>query len=165
MIGLTEIKFQFDQCPIVNCDLSGYKFISKSSFSNSGGAGFLVKNDLQYFIKDDLTDSKGEYEALSIETEGKGKQNIVFGVVYSHPNGSLSTFQDYLNSVLDKTCSHNKKCLIMGDFNLDLLKYETHADTQDLINTLGASFFEPHILQPTRITDHTATLIDNILTL
>ena len=50
----------------------------------------------------------------------------------------------------------------MGDFNLDILKYQTHADTDDFINTLGASFFQPHILQPTCITDHTATLIDNI---
>jgi hypothetical protein len=50
----------------------------------------------------------------------------------------------------------------MGDFNLDLLKYETHNGTDEFINTLGTSFFQPHILQPTRITDHTATLIDNI---
>lgn len=49
-----------------------------------------------------------------------------------------------------------------GDFNLDLLKYETHNGTDEFINTLGTSFFQPHILQPTRITDHTATLIDNI---
>ena len=89
---------------------------------------FFVKNDLQYFIRDDLTDSKNEYEALWIEIEGKGKQNILYGVVYRHPNGSLSMFQDYLNLVLDKIRRQNKQCLIMGDFNLDLIKYETHAD-------------------------------------
>ena len=50
----------------------------------------------------------------------------------------------------------------MGDFNLDLLKYETHTGTDEFINNLGTYFFQPHILQPTRITDHTATLIDNI---
>ena len=32
----------------------------------------------------------------------------------------------------------------------------------DFINTLGTLFFQPYILQPTRITDHYATLIDNI---
>ena len=87
-----------------------------------------MKNDLQYFIRDDLTDSKDEYEALWIEIEGKGQQNILCGVVYRHPNGSLSIFQDYLNLVLDKIRRQNKQCLIMGDFNLDLMKYETHAD-------------------------------------
>ena len=50
----------------------------------------------------------------------------------------------------------------MGDFNINLLNYESHPPTDDFINNLGVFCFQPHILQPTRITDHTATLIDNI---
>lgn len=34
--------------------------------------------------------------------------------------------------------------------------------SDDLINTLASFFYQPHILQPTRITNHTTTLIDNI---
>ena len=55
-----------------------------------------------------------------------------------------------------------KNCAILGDFNIDLLKYDSHQITDDFINTLGTLFFQPYILQPTRITDHSATLIDNI---
>ena len=51
----------------------------------------------------------------------------------------------------------------MGDFNLDLLKPDSHPDTEDFLNTLGSFSFQPHILQPTRITDHLKTLIDNIV--
>ena len=47
-----------------------------------------------------------------------------------------------------------------GEFNIDLLNSCKPSD--DLINTLASFFYQPHILQPTRITDHTATLIDNI---
>ena len=50
----------------------------------------------------------------------------------------------------------------MGDFNINLLNFETHHRTDDCINTLGSDFFLPQILQPTRVTDHLATLIDNI---
>ncbi len=50
----------------------------------------------------------------------------------------------------------------MEDFNVNLLNYESHAPTEQFINNLTAYCFQPHILQPTRITDHTATLIDNI---
>ena len=39
---------------------------------------------------------------------------------------------------------------------------ESHNDTDNFLNTLGSSFFFPQILQPTRITEHSATLIDNI---
>lgn len=50
----------------------------------------------------------------------------------------------------------------MGDFNIDLLKYNSHIGSENFINTLSSFFFQPQILQPTRITDHSSTLIDNI---
>ena len=48
----------------------------------------------------------------------------------------------------------------MGDFNIVLLKYETHEDTNAFLNTLSSSFFSPYVLQPTRLASK--TLIDNI---
>jgi hypothetical protein len=51
---------------------------------------------------------------------------------------------------------------MMGDFNLDLLKFESHQDTDNFLNTLNLFCFQPFILKPTRITDHSSTLIDNI---
>lgn len=66
----------------------------------------------------------------------------------------------YLNSTIHQ---ESKYCVIMGDFNLDLLKFGVHPATDDCLDTLGSYFFQPQILQPTRITDHSATLIDNIL--
>ena len=50
----------------------------------------------------------------------------------------------------------------MGDFNLNLLNVDSHSSTEEFLNTLGTYFYNPHILQPTRITNHSATLIDNI---
>jgi hypothetical protein len=50
----------------------------------------------------------------------------------------------------------------MGDFNIDLLKIESHAISDKFLNVVSSNFFQPRILQPTRITDHSATLIDNI---
>ena len=50
----------------------------------------------------------------------------------------------------------------MGDFNIDLLKFKSHSATDGFLNTLGSNFFQPYIMQPTRITNHSTTLIDNI---
>ena len=55
-----------------------------------------------------------------------------------------------------------KLCALLGDFNVNLLNFETHKPTEEFINTMSTNFFEPHIVKPTRITYHTATLIDNI---
>ena len=50
----------------------------------------------------------------------------------------------------------------MGDFNIDLLKSDTHKPTNDFINMMFASSLIPLINRPTRVTQQTATLIDNI---
>ena len=51
----------------------------------------------------------------------------------------------------------------MGDFNIDLLNYESHHLTEEYINTMNFLSFQPMITKPTtRITDHSATLIDHI---
>ena len=48
----------------------------------------------------------------------------------------------------------------MGDFNIDLLKIESHKDSNDFFNTISSHFFTPFVLQPTRLASK--TLIDNI---
>ena len=50
----------------------------------------------------------------------------------------------------------------MGDFNVDLLRIDSHPGSENFINTLDSFFFQTHILQPTKVTDHSSTLIDNI---
>ena len=49
-----------------------------------------------------------------------------------------------------------------GDFNIDLLKYGTINKYAEFPNTLTSLGFLPHVLQPTRITEHSSTIIDNI---
>ena len=50
----------------------------------------------------------------------------------------------------------------MGDFNIDLLKYNINDNANNFINQMYASSFYPLITKPTRITKTSATLIDNI---
>ena len=50
----------------------------------------------------------------------------------------------------------------MGDFNVDLIKYASETNTGDFYDHLCSHSFRPLILQPTRVTSKTATLIGNI---
>ena len=52
----------------------------------------------------------------------------------------------------------------MGDCHINLLKSESCDHTNHFIEQLFTSSFFPLITKPTRITHHTATLIDNIFT-
>ena len=50
----------------------------------------------------------------------------------------------------------------MGDFNIDLLKHESHDQTNDFLSIMYSHSLLPNINKPTRITRTSATLIDNI---
>ena len=45
----------------------------------------------------------------------------------------------------------------MGDFNLNLLNYESHSYTNDFTNFMVFHYLIQHILQPTRVTDNIFT--------
>ena len=162
LIGVTETKIKEGQLPVANTDLNGYFFISQPTFSNAGGVGFYVSNNLHYTLLPAFTKTTNDFETLWIEIQNVDQQNLVCGIIYRHPNGDPTNFFKYLSETVEKINNSNKLCTIMGDFNLDLLQIQSHAETDDFMNILGSSFFQPQILQPTRITDHSATLIDNI---
>ena len=52
----------------------------------------------------------------------------------------------------------------MGDFNIDLIKYNSHEKTNHLIDNICSRGFVPSITKPTRVTWTSATLIDHIFT-
>ena len=50
----------------------------------------------------------------------------------------------------------------MGDFNINLLNYDSHTDISEFSDQMVLRCFLPYVLHPTRVTDHCATVIDNI---
>ena len=50
----------------------------------------------------------------------------------------------------------------MGDFNIDILKYDSHSESTDFVDLMYTSFLLPYIVAPTRVTPRSSTLIDNI---
>ena len=68
----------------------------------------------------------------------------------------------YLNPSLDKTSKESKSVFLLGDFDVDLLKYDHHAPTNEFLDSLSSYMFLPHIIQRTRVTSNSKTLIDDI---
>ena len=69
---------------------------------------------------------------------------------------------DILAPTLSNLAHENKMISIIGDFNIDLLKYDNNAPSNEFINMMFSFNFQPTILHPTRITDSSSTIIDNI---
>ena len=121
-----------------------------------------IDANLNYTKRDDLSKCTHEYESIWIEiSNGKGK-NTPCSVFYRHPNSGLDKFNQDLYQAIDLITQENKDCIIMGDFNINLLNFDSHHKAEDFIDTLNSNLFCPLINCPTRITYLLATLIDNI---
>ena len=101
-------------------------------------------------------------EALFIEIIRPHEKNLIVGIIYRPPNQNVNDFVTRMNEILGKISRDNKICYIMGDFNLNLLKNQNHNATGEFLDGLYSHLFFPLITLPSRITSHTATLIDNI---
>ena len=53
---------------------------------------------------------------------------------------------------------------MLGDFNIDLLKDETHRPKSEFSDVKYLYYLIPTTLKPTRIPETSATIIDNIMT-
>ena len=74
-----------------------------------------------------------------------------------------SEFNDiYLKDLLENLSHENKTIVKMGDFNIDLLKYDTEKDSADFLDSMYASFILPYISTPFRVIPRSKTLVDNI---
>ena len=69
---------------------------------------------------------------------------------------------NYLNKLLENIRKEQKSIFLLGDFNVNLLNYNEHNQTNEFLDSLASNSFIPLILQPTRITSHSNTFIDNI---
>ena len=57
-----------------------------------------------------------------------------------------------------------KNVIIVGDFNLDLLKYKQNSHINDYLENILSSGYMPNITFPTRLTSNSGSLIDNVFT-
>ena len=63
---------------------------------------------------------------------------------------------------MDKTSSEGKTLVLLGDFNIDLFKFDKDPSVFKFLDSLGSYSLKPYINLPTRITMHSKTIIDNI---
>ena len=166
VIGLTETWLKhhnFDLFELKHYN-SFHKYREKQS---GGGVTFYIQEDIKFTIRDDLGEFDEELEMIFIEIEKSQigtDRNVILGLMYRIPGTSAANFNDKLNISLQKISLENKICQLMGDLNLDLLKQDRHHDTSAFIDIIYSNGFVPVITKPTRITEHSQTLIDHIYT-
>ena len=119
-----------------------------------------VKKSLNHLILFNLNALEDEYETCGLKSSLVLKVKIFAVVLIDIQIWMPVSLSIIWNQPYPKL--KTKIICVMGDFNLNLLSYETHTHTNDFVNSMVFQCLIPHILQPTKVTDHSATVIDNI---
>ena len=85
--------------------------------------------------------------------------------MYKHPTVKYHKFNNkFMNTLFDKLTKEYKPSVISDDFNLNLIKYTQNRGVNQFLEIISSNNFIPHITLPTRVTEKSATLINNIFT-
>ena len=71
---------------------------------------------------------------------------------------------DQFERLLQSISNEKSECLLAGDYNVDLLKYEFNTGTESFVNDLYCHSCLRLITRPTRFTKVSSPLMDNIIT-
>ena len=148
--------------------LPGYNLINQPAVcSKHGGLMIYVKECFSYKIKS-LYKKSNIWEGVFIEINSDQlSKPITIGNVYRPPydnnsNHSIENFIQQFTPVIDKLSKNNLHAVVVGDFNIDLLKVderEIYGEFLDLMCTHGLF---PKITLPSPFAKKSCSLIDQI---
>ena len=130
-----------------------------------GGVALLCQESIEFIERKDLGVFNDHIESIFIEIDNSqfdmGK-NIIVGVIYRPPGTDINQFKSITCDIVSQISRETKICYLMGDYNINILNNEVHSQTSDFIDLMYSYSLVPLMNRPTRITNNSATLIDNI---
>jgi len=146
--------------------LESYTLISiprNNRKKRGGGLAFYVNSALDFSVKPssnlNLANSC-EYSTIEIIINSSFSLTILN--IYRPPDLDNQVFIDSLTDFIECFKSNKKNVFITGDFNINLLEYNSSTTSSRFLDLMISSGFLPSITIPTRITQNSASLIDNI---
>lgn len=167
IITFTETWLDVSLEALVKLDNYNAIYKHKSKNKEGGGLAIYIANGMNFITRNDLKvplEKQELYDCLFIEVVFPQKcKNIVIGVFYRSPShNSENDFIADINNIFDQISHENKEVILLGDSNIDLLKYRNHKPASDYLDMLTSASYSPTITLPTRVTSNSATLIDHI---
>ena len=94
-------------------------------------------------------------------------KSLIIGNIYRPPRESnklITKFNDEFSKAMHHKIMKGKKLIMSGDFNINLLKINEKISYANFLDMMASNSLLLNITYPTRITQTTTTIIDNILT-
>jgi hypothetical protein len=160
----------------INFNLPGYHplvFELRKGGVQGGGVGMYVKNIYSFCLLPNISVFHDRlFESIFCEVSVSNVKKFIVGSIYRPtksvynltPNEQFQQFCEILANINHEIQKTNLNAYLMGDFNVDVLKYRTCSYASGLIDLLFSLGLIQIINKPTRCTDYSATLIDHIYT-
>ena len=163
ILAISETKL--NNRSVINIDMPQYNFFHTDSETAAGGAALYISKNLKAIPRADIKFTMPLVESCWAEIiANDNKPNIIIGCIYRHPSANMPGFTQELKNIIKSLSKRKQHVYIIGDVNINFLKYNEHANTEDYLNMLYSNNFLPLITKPTRLTDDSSTLIDHIYT-
>ena len=126
--------------------------------NRGGGVSLYINGSLQYKLRNDLKIGidpetiNSVFVEVDNDTTGT-KRNLIIGCIYN----------SCMTNTLALLQNENKYIVLLGDYNVDISPVAIHnLATEEFKNILSSEHFSPLINMPTRESNHSHTIIDNI---
>ena len=111
IIAITETRIKYE--PVLNINISGYKFFFVKSFNNAGCIGVYIHNSLNCTVSDKFHIALPSCENMWLNLKAKDSKCCVVGILYRHPfSTDVVNFIELLNETLQRITSVGHKCVI-----------------------------------------------------
>ena len=139
--------------------IEGYNLFRRDRVGKIGG-GLVIYCKDGYICSRRVDIESNDIESVWLEFNIIGQKSILICYAYIPPDSS-KTWLDLFENQLEKAFSDNKELIVLGDFNIDLVRDCPVKQWNDITTSFN---LEQMIKSPTRITDTTSTIIDHIYT-
>ena len=150
-------------------------FLANDSLNDSNqnpGVNFynnISSLDSNYLSSSEIDENFNNFSTESfsvphLNIRSRNKLFEAFPDFYRPPIGDLNVCETFFKKILSDSSTVNKTFFLAGDFNINFLDFETNKKVQSFVNLMFEFSMIPTINKPTRVTKHTATAIDNIIT-
>ena len=122
-----------------NLHLPNFDIISQERKTNKQGGGVLIyiHKSLTCNLRNDLCVSDKDKEILTIEISKENDKNILLSCYYRSPNGDSENLSKFLqNKIIEKSVSEKNISYIIGNFNMNCLKYHENTKTKHFYDNI-----------------------------
>ena len=143
-IGISESFYcEYD----TRLQLPGYHELIKTyrDNDNRGGVALFIKDSIHYNIRTDISVFiPNIFETIFVEYEDEKHTRSIIGIVYrpnTPPKADFDIFSANMSDIMEIINKEKKRAIIMGDMNVDLLKFRDNVTINSYLDLVFSNGF------------------------